>query len=213
MRHHVRVVDPATPRPRERWLRVVRDDEVPAGDPDAPPARPAPAASAAPVAPAPAAPAPPTPGAARPGRQARSAPAAVAPAGGVAGVGGRPAAVDARRGWVGRLGWTLGASGLGTGAALGADRLVGGLDGRPALHLLVLLALPFWDGLPARPGPRLLVLAVVVAAVAATWLALAGLRPEAWWGAEISFGLACALVGATEVALSARHRPGRTVEG
>jgi hypothetical protein len=104
-------------------------------------------------------------------------------------------------------------AGLGTGAALGADRLVGGLDGRPALHLLVLLALPFWDGLPARAAPRLLVLVAVVAAVAASWLALAGLRPEPWWRAEVSFGLACALVGAADTALSVLRRPGRTVEG
>jgi hypothetical protein len=102
---------------------------------------------------------------------------------------------------------------IGTGGALGADRLVGGLDGRPAaVHLLMVLALPFWDGLPARLGPRLLVLAAVVAAVGAAWLALAGLRQEAWWQAEVSFGLACALVGIAELVLSALWCSGRTVE-
>ena len=101
---------------------------------------------------------------------------------------------------------------IGTGGALGADRAVGGLDGRPAVHLLMVLALPFWDGLPARLGPRLLVLAAVLAAIGAAWLALAGLRQEAWWQAEVSFSLACALVGIAELVLSALWRWGRTVE-
>jgi hypothetical protein len=101
---------------------------------------------------------------------------------------------------------------VGTAGALGIDVLLGPADGEPPLHLLVMLALPFWDGLPARLGPRVVVLAVVVAATAAAWLALAGLRPEAWWRAEVSFGLACALVGTVQAALSARGRAGRTVE-
>jgi hypothetical protein len=106
----------------------------------------------------------------------------------------------------------LGTVGAATVAALGIDVLLGPVDGEPPLHLLVMLALPFWDGLPARLGPRLLALAAVVAAIAAAWLALGGLRPEPWWRAEVSFGLACALVGAAQVALSARGRAGRTVE-
>jgi hypothetical protein len=106
----------------------------------------------------------------------------------------------------------LGTVGAGTAATLGTDVLLGPLDGEPPLHLLVVLALPFWDGLPARLGPRVLVLTAVVGATAAAWLALAGLRPEPWWRAEVSFGLACALVGTVQAALSARGRAGRTVE-
>jgi len=107
------------------------------------------------------------------------------------------------------VGWVLGAAALGTAGALAADHAVGALDGRPALHLLIVLALPFWDRLPVRFGPCLLRLAALVAAVAATWLLLGDLRPEAWWRAEGAFGLACALVGTGQVALSARTR--RTV--
>jgi hypothetical protein len=107
----------------------------------------------------------------------------------------------------------VGVPAVGTAAALLGDHLLGGLDGRPALHLLVVLALPFWEALPARLGPRLLALAGLVAAVAAVWLALAGLRPEAWWRAEVAFGLACALVGTAQVAVTALAGPGRTVDG
>jgi hypothetical protein len=116
------------------------------------------------------------------------------------------------RAWARALGILLGTVALGTVLALGADVLVGPVDGEPPLHLLVALALPFWDGLPARLGPRLLVLVAVVGAVAGGWLALAVLRPEPWWRAEVSFGLACAVVGTLQVALSARGRAGRTVE-
>ena len=100
----------------------------------------------------------------------------------------------------------------GTGVAAGTDHVVGGLDGRPALHLLIVLALPFWDALPARLGSRLLAMAGVIATIAAVWLLLATLRPEAWWRAEVAFGLACALVGVATVAVSALAGPGRTVD-
>lgn len=106
----------------------------------------------------------------------------------------------------------LGIVGTGTAGALGADLLLGPVDGWPALHLLVVLALPFWDALPARLGPRLLVLVAMLAAVAAAWVAIAGLRPEQWWRAEVSFGLACAAAGVLQVAVSGRGRAGRTVE-
>jgi hypothetical protein len=106
----------------------------------------------------------------------------------------------------------LGTVAVGTVGALGIDVLLGPVDGEPPLHMLVVLALPFWDGLPARLGPRLVALAAVVAATAAVWLAAAGLRPEPWWRAEVSFGLACAAVGVVQLALSARGHPGRTVE-
>jgi hypothetical protein len=110
------------------------------------------------------------------------------------------------------LGWVAAAAAAGTAGALAADRALGGVDGRPALHLLIVLALPVWDALPARPGPRVLALAALVAAVAASWLLLADLRPEVWWRAQVSFGLACALAGTVQVLLSVRAGPGRTVE-
>jgi hypothetical protein len=119
----------------------------------------------------------------------------------------RPGAGRARRVLV-----LLGIVGTGTAGALGADLLLGPADGWPALHLLVVLALPFWDALPARLGPRLLVLVAVLAAVAAAWVAIAGLRPEEWWRAEVSLGLACAAVGVGQVAVAGRGHVGRTVE-
>jgi hypothetical protein len=85
------------------------------------------------------------------------------------------------------------------------DRISGGLDGRPALFLLVVLALPFWDGLPARISARLLELAAVVIAVAGGWLALAVLSPEGWWRGEIAYGLACAVVGTVHALLTRRR--------
>jgi hypothetical protein len=88
------------------------------------------------------------------------------------------------------------------------DRVAGGLDGRPALFLLIVLALPFWDGLPAGVSARLVELAVVVAAVAGCWLAVAALRPEGWWRGEVAYGLACAIVGTMHALLTRR----RTVE-
>ena len=189
------VLDPAGPhRRRERWLHVVRD-EAPAAAAPPPPGPPAPA------------PAPPplhAPGSVATGRGHR-APAGL-PGAAAAGPGHRPACVRLP------LLLLLAGTAAGTAAAVGADQLVAGLDGDPPLHLLLALALPFWDGLPARLGPRLGVLAAVVLAIAAVWLALAGLRPEPWWRAEVSFGAACALVGAAHLLLAAgRHR--RTVGG
>ncbi len=97
---------------------------------------------------------------------------------------------------------------LGTASSLGVDRLVGGFDGRPALFLLVIFALPGWDGLPTRVSARLAVLAGMIVAVAAGWLAVAAARPEGWWRGEVAFGLACAIVGTVQALASAR----RTVE-
>lgn len=108
----------------------------------------------------------------------------------------------------GRLGWLWGGVAGGTALAAGLDRLLGGLDGKPALFLLVVFAMPFWDRLPARLPARLAVLATLVAAVGALWLAIAMARPEGWWQAEVSFGLACAIAGTVHALLTAR----RTVE-
>ena len=71
-----------------------------------------------------------------------------------------------------------------------------------------MLALPFWDGLPARVGARLVELVAVVAAVAALWLVLAALPPEGWWRAEIACGIACGMAGTAHAVVSRR----RTVE-
>lgn len=106
-----------------------------------------------------------------------------------------------------RVGWVVGSVAVGTAAAYGVDALVGPVDGHPAVYLLVLQALPFWDRLPAGLWRRLAVLVGLAGAVAAVWWGLAGLRPEPWWRAEVAFGLACALVGTVHAL-----RPGRTVE-
>ena len=97
--------------------------------------------------------------------------------------------------------------GAATAAAAGIDVLVGGLDGVPAVYVLVLFALPFWDRLPLRVTARLAVLVAVVAAVGAAWFGLALLRPEPWWRAEVAYGLACAAVGTVHALLPR----GRTV--
>ena len=110
-----------------------------------------------------------------------------------------------RTGVLGRVGWVWAGTAVGTGVALGLDRWLGGWDGRPPLHLLVLFGLPFWDRLPAGALRRAAVLVAVVGAVAAVWYGLAGLRPEPWWRGAGSFGLACAVVG-TAHALLARRR-------
>jgi hypothetical protein len=115
---------------------------------------------------------------------------------------------EASRRWKRRVGWTWAGAAGGTAVATVVDRAVGGLDGRPALFLLVVLALPFWDGLPARVTARLVELVVVVAVVAVLWFGLAVLRPEGWWRAEIAFGIACGLAGTAHALLSRR----RTVE-
>jgi hypothetical protein len=94
---------------------------------------------------------------------------------------------------------------VGTAGSVGLDRLVGGFDGRPALFLLVIFALPFWDGLPARVTARLAMLAGLIVAVAALWLAIAVVRPEGWWRGEVAFGLACAIVGTAHALASARR--------
>lgn len=106
------------------------------------------------------------------------------------------------------IGWLWGGVAAGTALSTGLDRVVGGLDGKPALFLLVIFALPFWDALPARIPARLAVLSGLVAAVAALWLALALLRPESWWRGEVAFGLAGAIVGTVHALATAR----RTVE-
>ena len=115
--------------------------------------------------------------------------------------GQRPTARRPGRG----IGWLWAGVVAGTVAATGLDRIVGGLDGKPALFLLVIFALPFWDALPARLPARLAVLAGLVAAVAAVWLALALARPESWWRGEVAFGLACAIVGTVHALASARR--------
>ena len=105
---------------------------------------------------------------------------------------------------VGRVGWVVGTVAVGTGLAVAADALVGPVDGRPAVHLLVLLALPFWDRLPGRLPARVAVLAGIGLAVAGCWFGLAALRPEPWWRAAVSFGLACAVVGLAHAVLARR---------
>ena len=92
---------------------------------------------------------------------------------------------------------------VGSAAAVGADALVGRLDGGPPAYLLLVLALPFWDLLPRRLPSRLGVMALLVAAIGAVWLGVAMLRPELWWRAEVAFGVSCALVGAGHVLLLA----------
>jgi hypothetical protein len=110
--------------------------------------------------------------------------------------------------WKRRVGWAWAGAAVGTAVATVVDRVVGGLDGRPALFLLVVLALPFWDGLPVRITTRLVELAAVVAVVAGLWFGIAALRPEAWWRAEIAYGIACGIAGTAHALLSRR----RTVE-
>lgn len=104
-----------------------------------------------------------------------------------------------------RFGWLWGGVAAGTALCAGLDRLLGGLDGAPALYLLVIFALPFWDRLPARLPARLTVLAALVAAVGALWLAIALARPEGWWRGEVAFGLACAIVGTVHALATARR--------
>ena len=102
----------------------------------------------------------------------------------------------------------------GTAGALVADWAVGRAgDGHRRLYVLIALALPFWDALPARIAPRLAVVAAVVAAVAAVWLGLAMLADPAWWRAEVSFGLSCLLVGTAHLGCATALRRGRTVAG
>lgn len=103
--------------------------------------------------------------------------------------------------------------GAGTGGAVLADLALGGPgDGHPPLYLLVALAMPFWDALPARPAARSAALATVVGAVGGCWFALAALRPAGWWRAEVSFGLACLAVGTVHLLLAAAARRRRTVK-
>ena len=107
-----------------------------------------------------------------------------------------------------RVGWVWAAVIAGTAVAALVDRLLGGLDGRPAFFLLVVLVLPFWDGLVARVAARLAELAAVVAAVGAVWLVVAAVRPEGWWRAEVAYGLACGIAGTAHALVTRR----RTVE-
>jgi hypothetical protein len=104
-----------------------------------------------------------------------------------------------------RFGWLWGGVAAGTALSAGLDRLLGGLDGKPALFLLVIFALPFWDRLPARLPARLAVLAALVAAVGALWLVIALTRPEGWWRGEVAFGLAGAIVGTVHALATARR--------
>jgi hypothetical protein len=120
-------------------------------------------------------------------------------------VGGVPVARLRRRQGIG---WVWAVVAAGTAVAAGLDRIVGGLDGKPALFLLVIFAMPFWDTLSVRIPARLAVLAGMVVVVAALWLAIATARPEGWWRGEVAFGLACAVVGTVHALLTAR----RTVE-
>jgi hypothetical protein len=149
---------------------------------------------------------------AAPDPRANAARNAVVPGRAVRGVAAEPVvrgwviagpAVPAR--WGRRVGWVWAAAAVGTAAAALVDRLAGGLDGRPAFFLLVVLALPFWDRLPTRVTARLAELAAVVAGLAAVWLALAALRPEGWWRSEVAYGLACGIAG-TAHALATRRR-------
>lgn len=107
-----------------------------------------------------------------------------------------------------RVAWAWAGVTVATAVVTVVDRVVGGLDGRPALFLLVVLALPLWDGLSVRIGTRLAELVAVVAAVALLWFGLAALRSEGWWRAEIAYGLACGIAGTAHALLSRR----RTVE-
>jgi hypothetical protein len=111
------------------------------------------------------------------------------------------------------VGMLVAVVGLGTGGAVLADRVVGMPgDGHPALYVLVALALPFWDALPDRLGPRIAVVAAVIAAVAAVWLGLSTLAAPTWWRAQVAFGVACLLVGTAHLVLAAALRR-RTVAG
>lgn len=100
----------------------------------------------------------------------------------------------------------------GTAAGFGADALVGRLDGGPPAYLLLVLALPFWELLPRRLPARLGVMALLVAAIGAVWLAVGLVRPEPWWRAEVAFGVGCAVVGAAHVLSLAALSRRRTVE-
>lgn len=104
-----------------------------------------------------------------------------------------------------RFGWLWGGVTAGTALSTGLDHLLGGLDGKPALFLLVIFALPFWDRLPAGLPARIAVLAILVAAVGASWLSIAMARPEGWWRGEVAFGLACAFVGTVHALATARR--------
>lgn len=227
------VDDPSEPPvPRERWLRVVRDGEKASPPPaDAPP-DPAPRHGT----PAGGGPDPRT-GAREPGSWARPTArrtwtgTATAPAHPPAVPAPRPPAPPPADPWVAdrpapeaepgpwahmvrAVGMVVAVVGAGTAGALLADRLVGTAgDGHPALYVLVALALPFWDALPARLGARVAVVAAVIAAVAAVWFGLALLADPVWWRAQVSFGLACLAVGTVHLLLAAALRGRRTVAG
>jgi len=184
------MVDPAGPSPPERWLHVVRDGEPPPGR------RPADGPA---------------------GDRRGTAGAVTELPGGdrlATDQPGGPATSAARPpdpqpgpdpGVLRRVALVLTVVAVGTATAAAVDALAGGLDGAPAAHLLVLLALPFWDRLPARLPHRLGALGLVTAAVAAAWFVLAAFRPEPWWRAQVAFGLACAVVGTAATLLSRRR--------
>jgi hypothetical protein len=219
MRHDVPVADPAAPPPRDRRLRVVRDDERAPDPPPGPESRPAADGAGGPSTgtrtedrPAHPAPHPRDPDPRdRPADPPPHHPAPAAPAPGRPPDGDGRVVGAGRRGWVRRGGWvrrvavTIGLVGVAIGTAALVDAAVGGLDGVPAVHLLALFALPLWDRLPARVSHRVGLLGLVVVAVGAAWFGLAALRPEPWWRAEVAFGLACAAVGTVHAALPRRR--------
>jgi hypothetical protein len=188
------------PPPRERWLRVVRDDEPP---PPPPPDEPTPSP---PPPPAPRVPKPlPGPDPAPAVNVAGSRPTTPGRAG--------PRWAGLRRaGVVGDITELIVLVVVGATVALAVDGFVGPLDGRPPVHAFLVLALPFWDRLPRRIPVRLAEIAIMLAAVGAVWLGLSALRPQSWWRAEIACGLACALVGAARILLAATLAGRRTVK-
>lgn len=223
MRHDDAVADPAAPPPRDRRLRVVRDDERAAPEPPRPPTAPTPDIPGEPgpggnVVGSGTVPRPRTetaPGGTGAGVDVRSPGTPPVPDAAVAperrdrpGAAGRSSAAGGRgprAGAAGRVGGTVGLVTAASGAAAAVDAAVGELDGLPAVYLLALFALPLWDRLPARVVARLGLLVLVVAAVGAAWFGLAGLRPEPWWRAEVAFGLACAAVGTVHALLPRRR--------
>ncbi|HVX44500.1 MAG TPA: hypothetical protein VHC49_11475 [Mycobacteriales bacterium] len=102
---------------------------------------------------------------------------------------------------------------IGTAAALGVDAIIGVLNGLPPAYLLVFLASPIWDLLPRRLPARLAAVAVDAAATIGVWFLVAAVPMQRWvdvqrsyWRAELSFGIACLLVGAVHLVLALRRR-------
>jgi hypothetical protein len=110
----------------------------------------------------------------------------------------------------GDLAGVLGVVVAGTGVATICDALVRPVDGNPAVYFLLLLALPLWDRLPARVGPRIGVIAGSWIAIAAFWYVLA-LRGDAWWRGAGAFGVATLMVGWAAVLASTAHARAATL--